>query len=85
MRSYLIPLAVIAAIGSAGLALAATTSEGTIKSMDMKAHTITLSDGTIYQLPAGFKDPGLKVGEKVAVTWTEVGGKYDASAVTIVK
>ena len=36
-------------------------------------------------LPADFKDPGLKVGEKVAVIWNMKGKVYEASAVTILK
>lgn len=85
MRSYLIPFVLISSIGAAGMALAATTTDGTIKALDMKAHTITLSDGTVYYLPATFKDPGLKVGEKVAVVWTMQGSQHDASEVTIIK
>jgi Protein of unknown function (DUF1344) len=85
MRSFVLPLALIASLSSVGLALAATTAEGTIKSMDMKAHTITLSNGTVYYLPANFKDPGLKVGEKVSVVWAMKGSQHDATAVTVVK
>ena len=36
-------------------------------------------------LPKGFKDPGLKVGEKVAVVWDLKGNIHEASAVSIVK
>ena len=85
MRSYLIPFVLISSIGAAGMAFAATTTDGTIKALDMKAHTVTLSDGTVYYLPATFKDPGLKVGEKVAVVWTMQGSQHDASEVTIIK
>lgn len=85
MRSYLLPFVLMSSLGAAGMAFASTTTEGTIKSFDMKTHTITLSDGTIYYLPSTFKDPGLKVGEKVAVVWTMQGSQHDASEVTIVK
>ena len=85
MRSFALPLVFLAAMGSAGLALAATTAEGTIKSIDMKAHTLTLSDGKVYILPANFKDPGLKVGEKVSVAWAMKGTQHEATAVTVIK
>lgn len=85
MRSFALPLVFLAAMGSAGIAFAATTAEGTIKAIDMKAHTLTLSDGIVYTLPVGFKDPGLKVGEKVAVTWAMKGTLHEATAVTVVK
>ncbi|MES2434665.1 MAG: DUF1344 domain-containing protein [Pseudomonadota bacterium] len=86
MRAYMLPAAIILSIGSASLAMAApTTTDGVIKSLDMKTHTVTLADGTAYMLPKGFKDPGLKVGEKVAVVWDLKGNVHEASAVSIVK
>lgn len=85
MRSFALPLVFLAAMGSAGLAFAATTAEGTIKSIDTKAHTLTLSDGKVYMLPANFKDPGLKIGEKVSVVWAMKGTQYEATAVTVIK
>ncbi|MDO8985331.1 DUF1344 domain-containing protein [Cypionkella sp.] len=86
MRAFMLPAAIILSLGSASLAMAApTTTDGVIKSLDMKTHTITLADGTAYMLPKGFKDPGLKVGEKVAVVWDLKGKIHEASAVSIVK
>ena len=85
MRAYMLPAAIILSIGAGSLAMAATTSNGVIKSLDMKTNTITLADGTAYMLPKGFKDPGLKVGEKVAVVWDLKDSIHEASAVSIVK
>jgi len=84
MRSYLIPAIVAVSLGAGGVAMAATTT-GEVKAFDMTAHTLTLADGTVYILPQGFKDPGLKIGEKVSVVWELKAGKNDASAVTIMK
>jgi Cu/Ag efflux protein CusF len=56
---------------------------GTVKAFDLKAHTLTLADGKTYQLPANFKDPGLKMGEKITVHWKMDGAKYDATSVTL--
>lgn len=85
MRAYMLPAAIILSIGSASLAMAATTTDGVIKALDMKTNTLTLADGTAYMLPKGFKDPGLKVGEKVAVVWDLKGNVHEASAVSIIK
>jgi Cu/Ag efflux protein CusF len=86
MRALLVPAAAAALLATAPFALAAgQTATGTVKAFDMKAHTLTLNDGTLYQLPAGFKDPGLKSGEKVQVSWDMQSGKHEASKVTIVK
>ena len=36
-------------------------------------------------LPKGFKDPGLKAGERVTVAWDTKGGSKIAEKVTIAK
>lgn len=84
MRIQLLSIATVAIIAASG-AMAATTTTGTIKSMDMAKHSITLADGTTYTLPKAFKDPGLKVGEKVAVMWDKKGALNEASEVTMAK
>ena len=81
MRSNLLPLLAAAGIALAGAAFAAD-SAGTITSIDAKALTVTLQDGTLYYLPAGFKLDAFKVGEKVTITWDMKGGKHEASAMT---
>jgi Cu/Ag efflux protein CusF len=81
MRKLLVPLTLAAAVGFSGVAFAATSAQGMIKSIDSKAETITLSDGHTYQLPKGFKLDSFKVGEKVSVLWEMKGGKYEASEV----
>ena len=55
----------------------------TVKSFDLKAHTLTLANGIAYKLPSTFKDPGLKNGEKVTVKWQMNGKDYDAQSVTL--
>ncbi|MFZ1725507.1 MAG: DUF1344 domain-containing protein [Albidovulum sp.] len=85
MRSYILPAAMIAIIGASGMALASTTTVGAIKSIDAKAHSVTLADGTVYMLPAGFKESDLKVGEKVSIAWDMKGTQHEASAVTVTK
>tara|TARA_R110001606_G_scaffold295750_1_gene443585 strand:+ start:274 stop:540 length:267 start_codon:yes stop_codon:yes gene_type:complete len=87
MRKMLVPAILAASLGLAGAAFAAaaTTTVGTIKAMDAKAHTLSLDNGMTYSLPTNLKVPDLKVGQKVSVTWDKVGTKDQASAVTIVK
>ena len=63
-------------MGSAVLA-AGTAASGTIKALDAKAMTVTMEDGSVYTLPAGFKIDGFKVGEKVTLTWEKKGMAKD--------
>ncbi|KRA99309.1 hypothetical protein ASD83_01925 [Devosia sp. Root685] len=99
MRKFVAPLLIALVAAAPGAAFAATTAapapkpavtsqadqsiSGTVKAFDLKGHTLTLADGKIYQLPATFKDPGLKAGEKVTVHWKMNGSAYQASNVTI--
>lgn len=99
MRKFVTPLLLALVAAAPGAAFAATTAmpaakpavtsqadqsiSGTVKAFDLKAHTLTLADGKIYQLPATFKDPGLKAGEKVTVHWKMNGTAYEATNVTI--
>lgn len=85
MRRYLVPASLIAALALSGAAMAATTTTGKIVTFDMKTHELKLDNGIVYKLPETFKDPGLKAGEKVAVSWEMKAGQYDATTVTVVK
>ena len=86
MRALLAPAALAAVLATSSLALAATHhSTGTVKNFDQKAMTLTLSGGTTYELPKGFKDPGIRTGEKVDVSWNMVKGKHEATNVKIMK
>ncbi len=70
MRKLLVPAAAAAILATSAIAFAATqNTTDTVKSFDSKAMTLTLANGTEYMLPKGFKDPGLKAGEKVTVAW----------------
>ncbi|MGV8955990.1 MAG: DUF1344 domain-containing protein [Cypionkella sp.] len=86
MRKILFPTVIAAVMASTLGAFAADTSTtGTIKALDMKAMSITLNDGTVYMLPKGFKDPGLKVGEKVVVGWKLANKIHEADTVAMAK
>ena len=85
MRALFIPVAVAAGLALAPAAFAAETTTGMIKSIDSKAHTVTLDNGTVYNLPASVKDSSLKAGEKVSVKWDMKAGKHQAESVTASK
>ena len=86
MRSFLLPVAAVAvALSSVASFAADTMTTGEIKAFDLKAGTLTLADGTVYSLPSAFKDPGLKVGEKVTVAWQMANTKHVADSVVIAK
>ncbi len=85
MRNLVVPVVIAGFLAAAPLAFAAQQANGTVKAVDMNARTLTLSDGTIYYLPQGFKDPGLKTGEKVQISYNMQNGQHDAVSVTIAK
>lgn len=81
MRSNTLALALIASLGLGTAALAASTdTTGIIKSIDAKAMTVVLEDGTTYHLPAGYDLKPFKVGEKVVVSWEAKGDLKEAMA-----
>jgi len=67
MRTLLIPAAAAAILATSSLVFAATQTNGTVKSYDSHAMTLTLADGSTYTLKKGVKAPALKAGEKVTV------------------
>ncbi|MGO4842017.1 DUF1344 domain-containing protein, partial [Rhizobiaceae sp. 2RAB30] len=71
-------LTAIAVVTSVG-AYAAETS-GSIKSVNAKAHTVTLTNGNVYELPASYDMSKLKANEKVKLTYRDKSGKHMATA-----
>ncbi|MER8725119.1 DUF1344 domain-containing protein [Mesorhizobium sp. M0833] len=86
MRKLIMTAAAAAVLASGTAAFAAVKhTTGTIKSFDGTAMSLVLDNGATFTLPQTFKDPGLKVGEKVRVTWDMNGKDKIAEAVKIVK
>ena len=87
MRKILVPAAIALVLASSGLAMAATAAPqsitSTVKTFNPSTHMLTLANGIQYTLPATFKDPGLKVGERVTVKWEMNGKAYQADSVVI--
>jgi hypothetical protein len=81
MRKVLFPLASAVLLASASIAFAADAS-GTIKSIDKSNMTLTLDNGSTYELPSTLDTANLKEGAKVNVTYSEEDGKMKASEVT---
>ena len=81
MRSNTLALALIASLGLGTAVLASPTdTSGVIKSIDAKAMTVALADGSTYHLPTGFDLKAFKVGEKVVVSWEAKGAMKEATA-----
>lgn len=87
MRGLLAPAIIAASLSLAPAAFAASAhnTTGEIKAYDAKTHSITLSNGRTYMLPAKLKADGLKPGAKVEVAWVMKGKNHDATAVKFLK
>jgi Cu/Ag efflux protein CusF len=85
MGKVLNVVAAAAILGAATTAFAAEPTHkttGTIKSVDVMRHVITLEDGSTYKVARGVNIKRMKVGEKVTVTTSQFGGTVEASAIT---
>jgi len=87
MRTLLVPAAAAAFLATSVLAFAAAQqATGTIKAYNPKAMMLTLADGTTYKLPKHFKNPGLKDGDKVQISYMKSGkGSRTAEQVNLMK
>lgn len=86
MRKLVISAAAAAVLASGSIAFAAVKhTTGMIKSFDAMAMSLVLENGDTFTLPKTFKDPGLKAGEKVRVSWDMSGANKVAEAVKILK
>ena len=73
-------LAAATILGAANLAYAADAT-GTIKSIDMSKHTVTLDNGSTYDVAKNVKFNGMRVGERVTLTYQQSGKAMDATAI----
>ena len=84
MRKFILPLLLVASISAPSLAMAAATPNtdiGTIKALNAKALTLTLSDGYKFKLTKKISLADLKVGEKVKITWVKLHGMREIEAI----
>ncbi len=86
MRKLIVSAAAAALLASGSMAFAAVKhTKGTVKTFDGTAKSLVLDDGSAFTLPKTFKDPGLKAGEKVRISWDMSGKEKVAEAVKILK
>ena len=85
MRVLLSNLAIVTVLATPALALAAQTATGTVKDYNKASMSLTLKDGTVYHLPKGFHDPGLKAGERVSISFDMSGKNHDAKTIKILR
>ncbi|MER2534518.1 MAG: DUF1344 domain-containing protein [Rhizobiaceae bacterium] len=81
----LVPVAIATLLATSAFAATLQQSSGTVRLYDHKAMTLQLADGESFMLPANFKDPGIKVGGHVAVSWEKSGLDNMARSVTLIK
>ena len=82
MNRLLAAVSAIALMASVGVANAAE-SQGKIKAVDEAAMTLTLEDGTTYQLSEGVMVKDLKAGQDVSVSYETKDGKNMADKVEV--
>jgi hypothetical protein len=84
MTRTLSALAALGILGAAPIAVASDATyrtTGTIRSVDLMQHVITLENGATYKAARGVNIKGLKAGEKVTLTYSGFGGTIEASAI----
>ena len=80
MQIMLSAVAAAAILGAANLAYAAEAT-GTIKSIDMSKHTVTLDNGSTYDVAKDVQVNGMRIGERVTLTYQQSGKAMDATAI----
>ncbi len=73
MRKFLLAAASVGLMTATNAYAAETT--GTVRSVNTKSDSITLSDGKVYMLPEGIEAELIKVGERVKITFSQRNGK----------
>ncbi len=83
MKKFGAALALVAAFGPVGAAFAyqpgANQDAGFITEVDLAEDTVTLSSGATYTFSPGFNLETFNEGQKVTITWDQVGGTAVAS------
>lgn len=68
---------------TAAASTAAQSVDGTIKTINLTARSLTLADGSTYFLPLSLKVPNVKAGDKVTVHWQMNGSAHDVTEIDI--
>ena len=88
MKRLLASAALAAVLFSTSAALAASDeTTAKVKAYDAAKHELNLggknNKDVVYYVPADLKDPGLKPGVRVTVSWELQDGKHQVSAIAI--
>ncbi len=82
MKKLMIAAGAASLLALSSLAAFAAEAQGTIKSVDPTAMTVTLDDGNTYALPASVDAASLQMGEKVKIEYSkDASGKMTATTV----
>lgn len=85
MRALFASALILSSVAMVPAAFAASQSvTGTVRAYHA-GQSLTLANGDMFTLPSGFKDPGIKAGEKVKVAYQKTGKNLQAEMVTIVR
>jgi hypothetical protein len=85
MRALFASAVILSTIAVVPAAFAASQSvTGTVKAYHA-GQSLTLANGDMFKLPAGFKDPGIRTGGKVKVAYQKTGKNLQAEIVTVVR
>ena len=84
LKKLLFPAAGLTLLVAVGFAHAAEDA-GTIKSINPKGDSMTLSDGKTFILAEGIEAESLKVGQQVKVTYAVSAGKVLAIKIVTVR
>lgn len=80
MRKILVPAAAAALLALAPLAATARTvgyiDSATVQSVNPSALTVTLSDGSVFNLARASQLDRLKPGDHIAFNWQDSNGSY---------
>jgi Cu/Ag efflux protein CusF len=81
MNRLMIAASAAALFAASSLSALAAELTGVITGVDPAAGTVTLDDGNTYLLPADFDIASLTAGAMVTITYEEVGGQMQITAV----
>jgi hypothetical protein len=84
MRALFASVVVLSSLAIVPAAFAASMSTTSTVKAYHAGKSLTLANGDTFVLASNFKDPGIKGGEKVKVSYQKTGKKLQAEMVTIV-
>jgi hypothetical protein len=82
MLRVLVAAAILGAVPVAFAGEPTYRTTGTIKSVDLMKHVVTLENGSTYKAARGVNLKVFKPGQKVTLTYDGFGGTVEASAIT---